>query len=49
MSIFRGFLAGLSIGKASIEFGIPKMTLSDKINKRWVTNKYGRSTELTQE
>ena len=42
-------LAGPLIGKASLRFYIPKMTLSDRINKRWCSDKPGRCTELTKE
>jgi hypothetical protein len=39
----------MSLGKASKEFGIPKMTLSDKKRQRWSTNQSRRKTELTTE
>ena len=39
----------MTIGKASKHFKIPKMTLSDRVNKRWKTNKIGRKNDLTDE
>eukprot|EP00111_Clytia_hemisphaerica_P014389 TCONS_00042389-protein len=40
---------GMSLGKAQQLFGIPKQTLSDRINGRWGSTKIGRPTELTSE
>ena len=39
---------GMTIGKASKQYGIPKMTLNDRINNKWKTNKVERATELTE-
>ena len=39
----------MTIWKASKHFKIPKMTLSDRVNKRWKTNKIGRKNDLTDE
>ena len=41
--------AGMSLCKAQKEFGIPKQTLSDRINGRWKSTKPGRTTALFQE
>ena len=38
----------MAIGKASRQYGTPKLTLSDKINNKWETNKEGRAAELTE-
>ena len=38
---------GMSINKASKEFGVPKQTISDRRNQRWKTTVSGRPTELT--
>ena len=45
--VFR-ISSGMTIGKASKQYGMPKMTLSDKINNKWKTNKVGRATKLTE-
>ena len=42
------FLGGSSIGKSSKKFGIPKMTLSGKVNNRCLNKKYCRMTEVTE-
>ena len=39
---------GMTVGKTSKQHGIPKMTLSDKIDNKWKTNKVGRAAELTK-
>ena len=41
--------AGMSLCKAQKEFGIPKQTLSDRINGRWKSKKPGRTIALFQE
>jgi len=38
---------GMSICKASKEFGVPKQTISDRRNQRWKTSTPGRPTELS--
>jgi len=38
---------GMSICKASKEFGVPKQTISDRENQRWKTTTPGRPTELS--
>ena len=42
------YIGGSSIAKASKKFGIPKMTLSDKMNNRCPHKKSDRMTELTK-
>ena len=40
---------GMSIWKAAREFGVPKQTISDKINNKWKSNKPGPQTALLEE
>jgi len=40
---------GLSLGKASKRFGIPKQTLSDRVRKKYQTSTLGRPTKLSTE
>lgn len=39
----------MAIGKTSKTFGIPKMTLSDRVNKDQKSTKIGRKNELNDE
>ena len=39
---------GMAADKASKQYGITKMTLSDQINNKCKTNKVGRALELTE-
>ena len=41
--------AGMSLCKAHNEFGVPKQTLSDRITRKYKTNKPGRRTALVED
>ena len=40
---------GLSLGKAAVEFRVPKQTLSDRIRNRWKTTQPRRRKELSDD
>ena len=40
---------GMSLCKEAQEFGIPKQTISDRVNDRWKSTKPGQETALLEE
>lgn len=45
----KAIKAGLTLGKASKQFNIPKMTLSDRVRGKYQTSTVGRPTELSSD